>query len=99
MYLFNKQHLFYFSLAKNKESGKSCTSELKSDSDRIDNKDGNEDETSSKRREDLLMKLKSLTIVEDDVDSDIDVDSDDEQENDNFDSDVDDLSCDKKCSK
>lgn len=76
-------------LAKNKETGKFCTSGF--DTDRIDNKDGNE-EINPKIREDLLMKLKSLAITEDDND---DSDIDDERKSDKSDSDVDDLSCDK----
>lgn len=81
---------------RNKENNsKLYTPELDTDIDKIDSKIRNEDETSDEtKREDLLMKLKSLAIMEDD-----NIDNDIERENDNFDSDIDDLLCDKKCSK
>jgi len=61
--------------------------------DETDNKDRNEDETIPKK-EDLLMKIKSLALIEDDdIDSDID-----EEEINNFGSDVYNL-CDKIFSK
>lgn len=91
VFSYNKQHLFYFSLAKNKENSKSCISGFDTDTDRINSKDRNEGKISPKKREDLLMKLKSLAIIEDD--DDIDSDTNNGRENDNFDSDN--LSCDK----
>ena len=61
--------------------------------DETDNKDRNEDETIPKK-EDLLMKIKSLALIEDDdIDSDID-----EEEINNFGSDVYNL-CDRIFSK
>lgn len=85
-------------LAKNKEN-KSCASGFNTDTDRIYSKDKNNDETNPKSREDLLMKLKSLAITEDDDDDSDNSDIDDERKSDNFDSDIDDLSYDEKCSK
>ncbi|XP_011879161.1 PREDICTED: uncharacterized protein LOC105568266 [Vollenhovia emeryi] len=81
---------------KSKKPSKSRTSEFSSDTDRIDSEDRSEDEAGLKKKEDLLMKLKSLAIEEDD---DVDSDTNDEGESDNFDSDVDDLSCIETCSK
>lgn len=83
-------------LAKNKENNSKPTSELDINRDETGSKDKNEDEANLKRR-DLLMKLKSLTITEDD--DNIDSDTDNEREVDNFDSDIDDILYDKQFSK
>ncbi|XP_011060561.1 PREDICTED: uncharacterized protein C9orf85 homolog [Acromyrmex echinatior] len=71
------------SIKSKENSSKPSTSGLNTDTDKTDDKDRNEDETSPKK-EDLLMKIKSLALIEDDdIDSDID-----EEEIDNFGSDV-----------
>lgn len=97
MFLCNKKNSYPTSfLARNKENkSKPHTSELDINTDETGINDKNQDETNSKRREDLLMKLKSLAIIEDDDN----IDTDNERENDNFDSDVDELLYDKKFSK
>ncbi|KYN02656.1 Uncharacterized protein C9orf85 like protein [Cyphomyrmex costatus] len=82
-------------LIKSKENNgkKPSTSGLNTDTDKIDSKNRNGDETNLKR-EDLLMKIKSLAIIEDDnIDSDID-----EEEIDHLDNDIYNL-CDKIFSK
>lgn len=95
MFSCNKKNSYPTSfLARNKEN-KSKPSELDINTDETGINDKNQDETNSKRREDLLMKLKSLAIIEDDDN----IDTDNERENDNFDSDVDELLYDKKFSK
>lgn len=87
MFSYNKKLTLF--LGKNKENNsKPHTSELDIDANKTDSKDRNENETSSKRRDDLLMKLKSLAITDDD---NIDSDTDDERGSDSFDSDVDNL--------
>lgn len=89
-----KSLYFTLFLVKSKENNsKPRTSGLNTDIDKTDSEDRNEDET-NQEREDLLMKIKSLAIIEDDdIDSDID-----EEEIDNFGSDVYNL-CDKIFSK
>ncbi|XP_012055923.1 PREDICTED: uncharacterized protein C9orf85 homolog [Atta cephalotes] len=76
---------------KSKENNSKPNTSL--NTDETDNKDRNEDETIPKK-EDLLMKIKSLALIEDDdIDSDID-----EEEINNFGSDVYNL-CDRIFSK
>ena len=78
-------------LVKSKENNSKPNTSL--NTDETDNKDRNEDETIPKK-EDLLMKIKSLALIEDDdIDSDID-----EEEINNFGSDVYNL-CDRIFSK
>jgi len=66
------------------------------DVNKADSNDRNEAATSPKKREDLLTKLKSLVILDDE---NIDIDTDDESDNVSFNYDVDNLSYDEESAK